>query len=407
MWNLSGFLWPVSRRVASLYRSAFLRKTRIVVVVGSFGKTTTARATACAMGLKDRQRIRGNALSAVAMAVLRTRPKDSHAVIEAGISKEGMMENYAAMIRPDVAVVTSIGSEHMTSLKSLDVTRREKFRMVEILPSSGIAVLNGDDPNVRWMKERSPARTVLYGLDKENDVYASDIRLDWPHGSRFKLHLEGKVHDVRVRLFGKYMVYPILAAVTTAYVEGRSVERAISVLGELEPTQNRMELFRLSNGAFVLLDAFKSQLETVEAALEVFAEVPAERRTVVIGQITEPPGSLGQIWRDLGRRIAEIASRAVYLGPKKEFARLRVGATSEGMPSESLSHVGRSVSRAIELVKGDLHPGEVILLKGRYEQRLERVALALSGRRVECDQVLCFVKGLRCRSCERLSGKGK
>ena len=56
------------------------------------------------------------------------------------------MEQYARLVRPDVTVVTSIGSEHHGSLGSLEVTREEKARMISAMPASGIAVLNGDDP---------------------------------------------------------------------------------------------------------------------------------------------------------------------------------------------------------------------------------------------------------------------
>jgi UDP-N-acetylmuramoyl-tripeptide--D-alanyl-D-alanine ligase len=56
------------------------------------------------------------------------------------------------LLRPNLTVVTSIGSEHHGSLGSLEVTRAEKVRMIAAMPASGITVLNGDDPNVLWMR---------------------------------------------------------------------------------------------------------------------------------------------------------------------------------------------------------------------------------------------------------------
>ena len=69
-----------------------------------------------------------NAWTSVAMAVLRIRPSQRHAVIEVGIGGRGQMEQYARLLRPDLTVVTSIGSEHHGSLGSLEVTRAEKVR---------------------------------------------------------------------------------------------------------------------------------------------------------------------------------------------------------------------------------------------------------------------------------------
>ena len=66
-------------------------------------------------------------------------------------------------------------------------------------------------------------------------------------------------------------------------------------------------------------------------------------------------------------------------------------------------NAGRSVLRAAEIVREELGPGDVVLIKGRNNQRFERVALALQGRRVVCDIPVCrAVPRLRCASCPML-----
>ncbi|MGH7790678.1 MAG: Mur ligase family protein, partial [Thermodesulfobacteriota bacterium] len=216
--------WPVLLRLAILYRRTLIRKTRIVTVVGSFGKSTTTLAVLTALGMDLNPIVNLNARTAVARAILRIRPWKRHAVIEVGISAPGQMATYARMTRPNITVVTSIGSEHNRSLPTLEVTRKEKSEMVKALPESGIAVLNGDDPNVLWMKNQTRARIMTFGMNETNDVRASDITLDWPHGTRFKLHAGGETRDLHVRLIGKQMVYPILAAIAVALVEGYALD---------------------------------------------------------------------------------------------------------------------------------------------------------------------------------------
>jgi UDP-N-acetylmuramyl pentapeptide synthase len=367
-------------------------------VVGSFGKTTTARAVAAALG-RDPDALRENYSSFVAAALLGIRPRDRHAVLEIGIERPGEMARYARVVRPDIAVVTSVGSEHNRSLANLDVTRAEKAAMVRALGRSGLAVLNGDDANVRWMRTQTPAAVRTFGFDEGNDVRASDVAIDWPHGTRFKLHLDGESRHVQVRLLGRHMVYSVLAAISVALAEGFSLESALHKIETLAPTPGRLETVALANGAFLLRDDFKSSLETIDAALDVLAAIPAERCIVVLGDVEEPPGSQGPIYGRLGERIASVATRAVFVASERR--RYTTGARRAGMAPEALIDAGADALQAVATIQADLRRGDVLLIKGRSTQRLERIALALAGRRVRCELKSCDAM-VRCDRCPML-----
>lgn len=394
------YAWPLTSRLARIYRRTVLRRTRIIVVVGSYGKTTTSRSVTAALGERVRRTFTGNHKGPVASAILHMLPFDRTAVLEIGINNKGQMGPFAKTVQPDVAVVTSIGSEHHRSLGTIETTRNEKAGMVRILSPSGFAVLNGDDPNVRWMAGQTRAKIVTYGFGDANQIRASEIQLDWPHGTRFLLHANGATRQLRVRLIGRYMLYPILAAAAVALVEGCSLDECVPRLEKLGPTPGRMEVRLLDNGAVLLCDYYKSSYDTIVAALDVFSEIPAKRRIVVFGEITEPPGSQGPLYRGLGARIAQMASRAVFLGHR--FQPYKAGATRAGLPAEALVNAGKSVLEAAEAVKGDLGPGDVVLIKGRGEQRLDRVACVLAGRNVRCDIPICKLKTHTCSLCPML-----
>ena len=139
------------------------------------------------------------------------------------------------MVSPDVTVVTSIGSEHHPTLPRLETTREEKAHMVRALAASGLAVLNGDDPHVMWMATVAPGRVVTFGVGTQCDVRASDVRLDWPRGMRFRLHADGQTRDVAIRLIGRQMVYPFLAAIAVALAERVPLDDAIARCGAMAP----------------------------------------------------------------------------------------------------------------------------------------------------------------------------
>jgi UDP-N-acetylmuramyl pentapeptide synthase len=396
------FFWPVFFRGAYLYRRTFVRKTRIVAVVGSLGKSTTARTVTAALGGRVDRLSERNSYSFLSRAIFRVRPRDRHAVIEVGVGAVGEMAVYARMIRPDITVVTTIASEHQRSFGTLEVTRAEKSEMVSPMTEEGIAVLNGDDPNVMWMAEKTRARVITFGFNGENDVRASDVELDWPNGTRFKLHAGGTTRDVRVRLIGPHMVYTVLAAAAVATAEGFTVESILPALEAIESTPGRMHPVVLANGAIVLRDDYKGPVESFDAALDVFSQIPARRRIVVLGEVTEPPGSQGAVYKRLGERVGRVASRVIFLGSRKTFKSYVTGAKLGGLPRTELIHVGKSVLDAVDAIPKDLGEGDVVLIKGRDTQRLERVCFALAGRRVLCDISYCDTRATMCAYCAML-----
>jgi UDP-N-acetylmuramyl pentapeptide synthase len=392
--------WPVLSPVARLYRRTVVRRTRVIAVVGSFGKSTTTRAIATALGIGEHRRTLLNAWYWIALALLRIRPGQNHAVIEVGIARPGQMKPYAHTVGPDVTVVTAVGSEHHRSLGTLEVTRAEKSWMLQVLPASGAAVLNGDDPNVMWMKEKTRARVVTFGFAAECDVRADEVRLDWPRGTRFHLTAFGQERDVAVRLLGRHMVYPILAAIAVSQLEGYALDPTLARLRELAPTPGRMDPVLLPNGVTVLRDDFKSTLETVHTALDVLAEIPAPRRVVLLGSVSEPPGAQRPIYQALGERIAAIASHLVVFN--HDFEPVWSGARRGGMPRTSVTVADHTARDAAEALSRLLHPGDVLLIKGRGPEKLDRVRLILEGRRVGCDIRYCSLRTLECEQCPML-----
>jgi UDP-N-acetylmuramoyl-tripeptide--D-alanyl-D-alanine ligase len=359
------------------------------------------RAVTEALDRNVHRRAAFNAKSSVARAVLRILPADRHAVIEVGIDKPGQMARYARLVRPNIAVVTSIGSEHNRSLKTLEVTRSEKAEMVRILPRSGLAVLNGDDRNVLWMRSQTRARVITFGFAESNDVRASAVTLEWPAGTRLTLHAGGETRVVKTRLIGKHLVYPVLAAAAVALVEGFTLDEVVPKLESLTATPGRMEAVPLANGAIILRDDFKSSLETIDVALDALSEIPAPRRIVVFGEVSEPPGSQGPIYRRLGERVAHLVSRAIFVGESGVWSPFAAGIKRGGLPPEKLINAGNNVCKAIDALRQSLAPDDVVLVKGRDNQRLQRVSLALTGRTVRCDISFCKAK-IRCEECPML-----
>jgi UDP-N-acetylmuramoyl-tripeptide--D-alanyl-D-alanine ligase len=401
LWKMNVRYWKPMLHVAQAYRATLARYQRVVAVTGTFGKTTTTRAVKAALGvhLHPWTDLNANCLSLVPMALMRQSPFRKYAVVEVGIDGPWQMERYAAAIQPDIVVMTSIGNEHIQSFKNLHHLRHEKAEMVRALSVEDTAILNGDDPNVMWMATQTEAQIITFGFAPHCNVFASDVRLDWPNGTRLTLNAKGDQITLRVQLIGEKMIYPLIAAAAVAIANERSLHEVTAALEALPPTPGRLQPMHLPNNVIVLRDDYKSTVDTIHTALDVLKQVETGRRIVVLGDIDSPPSPARPYYRAIGERVAGISDIAIFVG--KKFKDYRSGARRGGMINYQMRHA-RNIHEAIDILQDEVQARDVILVKGQEKQRLTRIVLALAGQKICCRVDLCQLHLMFCDYCPML-----
>lgn len=396
-------LWPVLRPLAASYRRTVLKRMRIAGATGSFGKTTACRALGAALDAPFTDGKGSNHKSGIARRIFGLDRGRDYGVLELGIDGPGQMEGFAAMAAPQIGVISGIGTEHRRSLKTTETTQHEKGFLLRALPEDGTAIFNADLPLVMEMVPMTRARIVLCGESEDADVRLLEWRLNWPIGNWMRVDVGGREMELQTRFAGWQMLFPVLAGLAAAWTEGLDLDAAKARLEALPATPGRMAPADVGGGVTVLNDAFKSSYETFATALEQTAEIEARRRLLVVADISEPPVNQTQAYVDLGECFAKVPD-AYILHVGRDYRRLRSGAARAGFPKERIEHVGKSVLGAIEAVRERMAPGDLILLKGRDVQRLERVLLALQGEKVGCDLQYCDLRSNRCDGCPVLGG---
>ncbi len=387
------------------YRRTVLRKIRVIAVIGSLGKSTTARAVAAALGQRQPDGV-SNSRNALAFDLLSHSPKSSHAVLEAGVNGPGIMRGTASMLNPDIVVVTSIASEHILSFGNLYNTRNEKAEMLRILTPRQTAILNADDPNVMWMASQTSARIITCGFSDSADVRASDFKILPPGRISFLIQAGGQSWPIRLSILGRHMVFPVLAAVAVAVNEGRDISSVIASLEGMKALEGRMQPVVLTSGALLIRDDFKSNRESVGCALAFLKDYPARRKILVLGGVSEIQNSdRYAFWREMGKKIADSADYSILFLQKNPFRRCRNEAVAAGMnPGNIIRADGDPVS-ALPLIPEDLGEGDVILIKGRTDHRTSRLSLLLMGCNVNCRLHSCHLP-VDCGICELLEKSG-
>ena len=299
--------------------------------------------------------------------VLRTTAKDTFCVIEMAVDN-GALARAARVVRPRIAVVTTIGTDHRAIYRTFEATAAAKRALVDAVVDGGTVVLNADDPHVIAMAEGFPGRVITFGSSPAAMLRAQEIRSPWPESLSFTLHHRGRSLPVRTRLHGKHWVPSVLGAIGAAVAMDVPLEQALAGLSAVPPTPGRMCPVSCG-GATIICDGVKAPSWTMDAVLEFVAEARAARKIVVIGTISDYPGSASTVYRRVATRALEVADEVIFAGPQAPRAlRARRGPGSGSLLTFSTAR------EAVGHVTANVDEGDLVLLKGSEKaDRMHRI----------------------------------
>ncbi|RJK96823.1 UDP-N-acetylmuramoyl-tripeptide--D-alanyl-D-alanine ligase [Vallicoccus soli] len=355
----------------------------VVGVTGSSGKTSTKDLLAAVLEpLGETVAPEGsyNNELGVPLTVLRATPTTRHLVLEMGARGEGHVAQLCRTAPPRIGVVLNVGSAHVGEFGGREAIARAKGELVEALPPAeqgGVAVLNADDHLVVGMAPRTAARVVRTGLADTADVRALDAGLGEGGRARFVLAARGGTAPVQLRLVGEHHVGNALAAAAVALEAGATVQGTAEALSGAAPRSRwRMEVTEAPGGFTVVNDAYNANPESVRAALKALVGMAGGRRTwAVLGEMRELGAASAEEHDAVGRLAVRLdVSRLVVVG---DGARpMHLGASLEGSWGEESVFVP-DVAHAVALLREEVAPGDVVLVKASRAAGLERVAEAL------------------------------
>ncbi|HEV7192238.1 MAG TPA: UDP-N-acetylmuramoyl-tripeptide--D-alanyl-D-alanine ligase [Jatrophihabitantaceae bacterium] len=315
--------------------------------------------------------------------VLRADETTRYLVLETSARGVGHISYLTRIAPPRIGVVLNVGSAHLGVFGSRAAIAQAKGELVEALPSAddgGVAVLNADDPLVAAMRSRTPARVVTFGTARDADVRALSIELDDLGRPRFTLSSAGERAEVALRYVGAHHVGNALATAAVAIECGMSVPQAAQALGAATPASRwRMEVTERVDGVLVVNDAYNANPESMRAALEALAGISARRHArsvAVLGVMAELGADADAEHVAIGRLAARLGiAQVVVVGA--EARGIEAGTALEGSWRGNASWVP-DIGAAVALLRGELRPGDVVLVKASRAASLERVAAAIT-----------------------------
>ncbi|MDH6519683.1 UDP-N-acetylmuramoyl-tripeptide--D-alanyl-D-alanine ligase [Streptomyces sp. SAI-135] len=353
----------------------------LVALTGSAGKTSTKDLIAQVLQRKAPTVFTPGSLNneiGLPLTALTATEETRFLVLEMGARGIGHIAYLTDLTPPRIGLVLNVGSAHIGEFGGREQIAQAKGELVEALPEDGAAILNADDPLVRAMASRTKAKVLLFGESGEADVRAENVRLMDSGQPAFMLHTPSGASEVTMRLYGEHHVSNALAAAAVAHELGMSATEIATALSEAGSLSRwRMEVTERPDGVTIVNDAYNANPESMKAALRALAAMGKGRRTwAVLGKMAELGDEALAEHDAVGRLAVRLNVGKLVAVGGREASWLQLGAYNEGSWGEESVHVS-DAQAAVDLLRSELRPGDVVLVKASRSVGLESVAEAL------------------------------
>ncbi|HEX4408213.1 MAG TPA: UDP-N-acetylmuramoylalanyl-D-glutamyl-2,6-diaminopimelate--D-alanyl-D-alanine ligase [Xanthobacteraceae bacterium] len=358
-------------------------QAKIIGVTGSVGKTSTKEALRLALS-KDGETHASvasyNNHWGVPLSLARCPATARYAVFEMGMNHEGEIEPLSRLVRPHVAIITTIAPVHLEFLGTLAKIADAKAEIFFGIEPGGAAVLNRDVPQfahlARRAKETNVSRVVSFGEHGKADARLIKCSLH-PRCSTVEASILGTDVSYKISAPGRHLVMNSLAVLAAAELAGADLALAALALAGLAPVTGRgapIEIDPPGGSALVIDDSYNANPASVEAALSVLGQAavgPRGRRIAVLGDMLE----LGPKGRALHRGLVDaVLANSIDLvfccGPLMEALWQALPAGRRGGYAETSAALEAQVLSAIRA-------GDVVMVKGSLGSRMGPIVKAL------------------------------
>ncbi|WP_308247237.1 UDP-N-acetylmuramoyl-tripeptide--D-alanyl-D-alanine ligase [uncultured Prevotella sp.] len=350
--------------------------TRIIGITGTNGKTTTKELTAAV--LQEKYNVlytAGNFNNDIGVpkTLLRLKPEHEVAVVEMGASHPGDIKTLVDIVEPDYAIITNVGRAHLQGFGSFEGVIRTKGELYDFMRENRFAsatnnapvhpertvFIDNDNPHLNSIA--NGLRLVHYGCADADNLYVQGrvtgceptLNFEW------KSETDATWYGVNTHLIGTYNIANMLAAATIGLYFGVSAQQINHALSGYVPSNNRSQ-FEQTKDNRLIVDAYNANPTSMAAALDNFAQIKAEHKMVIIGDMKE----LGEVSHDEHQKIVDMLKaldiETVWL----------VGAEFEHCDTPQSFRLFDNVEQVKEAIAADKPHGKYILVKGSNSTKL-------------------------------------
>ncbi len=364
----------------------------VIAITGSVGKTSTKEMLRIALSrqLKSDRPARVHASVAsynnhwgVPLTLARMPGDSDFGVFEIGMSNPFEILPLSAMVRPEVAIVTTVEPVHLAQFRSIEAIADAKGEIFSGLEPGGVAILNGDNAHAGRLAAHAGAsragRIVRFGSQQGMDIRLLEAHLD-PDFSLVSAEVFGIPVTYRIGAAGRHFAMNSLAVLGAVHVTGGDLALAALSLTEFGSVEGRGKrvVLRVGDAKFTLIDeSYNANPSSMRAALAVAGSMPRGargRRIAVLGDMLELGPEAGSLHAGLLEPVVDNDIDLVFAaGPLMRGLYQTLPADRRGAYAEASDGLAPLLCDAIQ-------PGDVVMVKGSLGSKMGRVVAALKAR---------------------------
>lgn len=368
----------------ALGRAARDRSTaRIVAVTGSVGKTSTKEMLALVLSAQAATHWSVGSFNnhwGVPLSLARMPADSRFAVFELGMNHAGEITPLTAMVRPHVAIVTTVELVHAGHFASVEEIADAKAEIFTGLEPGGTAVLNRDNRHYRRLADAARAvgiaNVLTFGSHIDSDARLLDCAVDPLETAVFAL-LRDKATSYRIGVPGRHWAMNSLAVLLAAGALGADSEAAARALIGMSPPKGRGERHRITvhGGSAELIDeSYNASPVSMTAAIATLAAArPGKggRRMAVLGDMLELGDESASLHASIAEAVVAWNIDLVHTaGPLSAHLR-------DALPADRRGAHADTSEQLAPLVKAQVRAGDVVMVKGSAGSRMARVVKTL------------------------------
>jgi len=358
--------------LAAFYRRQF--DIPVLGITGSVGKTTAKEMVSAVLSRRFKVHKTPKNLNnelGVPLTLFGLNESHEFAVIEMGISHFGEMSRLAEIVRPDMALYTSIGFAHLEFLGDFDGVLKAKSEMLEYLPENGVVFVNGDNETLRKLVCKQ--KIVRYGMSGGCEVTAENVKLLGTEGMELEIVSGGRLIPAKVNSFGVHMVTAALGAAAVGMQMGLKDAEITAGIADYAPVGSRSGIIRTEK-LTIIDDCYNANPTSVAAALDSLSMLGG-RRVCILGDMGELGETAASLHYETGEHAAEKGIDLVIACGELSESTAEGAKKAGGAAVVYFKDKAELLGELPELVK----KGDFVLVKASHSRKFEEITEALKS----------------------------
>ena len=347
----------------------------VVAITGSVGKTSTKDIVANVVSQKYHTlKTVGNNNNNIGLPfTISNAPTDIEAmVLEMGMNHFGEIHLLSEIAKPNICVITNIGTSHIGNLGSRENILKAKLEILDGAKEPYIVINNDNDLLHKWYEEsKNTYKIKTYGIYQESDIQAKSMDMKEDESS-YTVSLMGKEEKMRVPVGGEHFILNSLCAIAVGELLHIEIEDIKKGIESFQLTKNRMEVTECKNGIKIINDAYNSSVESVKASLAYMKHINANRRIAVLGDILETGEFAKELHESIGKIVRENAVDILICSG--ENAKYIVESAKKQGFDEKHIYYFEDKEEIVDVLKKIIEPNDVILFKASNGMRFFEIA---------------------------------